>query len=880
MKSKIIFRLMMAVSLVFFLGFQAMSQTDFEEWKKQRQQQMQDFKADREKQLEQLSKKFDDYVKEQDKAFAGYLEERWKQFQVFQGITPPSAPKPDIIPAFEEPERQAPPKPIPSIKTPPLITPKFTPDPILPRVVKAEPDKFPVTIAEIDFYGYPLPFEFDRNIGLKMGSSVDEESIARQFEHLSATNYNTLLDQFFGYRQQMNLNDWGYYMLVRKAADRITGQDINSARILTWFLLIRSGYLTKLAFYENEAYVLLPVINQVYSRNFFVFNNLDYYLMEGDINTLYTYEKDFPEARRLFDLNVYSVLCIGDGLKTNKFSFSNEGVEIAVNISLNSHVIDFYKDYPQSDIKVYFDAMVSNELKTSLIENFAPVVEGKSESEAVSILLRFVQTAFDYKTDQDQFGYEKFFFADELFHYPYSDCEDRSVLFAYLVRSLIGLDVIGLKFPGHIATAVGFNDDVNGDFLMFEGKKYVMADPTYINAPIGLTMPNYVDAEAEIVPLNNKFGNARFEKELWEEVMAGGGNRGDNRSDLIVGKDGNTLITGYFDEKFNFGGISQSANGEPVMFSMLLNESKQPVWFSRSNGSGKAIAYSAGFDDQGNALVAGTFSGEMKIGSKTIQTGSSGDIFVAKFDRKGNPLWLSKAGLDTVNQDNFLSFAARFSVNGLHIGNDLYFDSKDYNAFGIKSGADGEIFITGAFNGNTGMNLKEAGFASEGDFNLLEMLKDENDKLIKQQYEKTIAGLFAAVHLIRSSDISIPGKDVQTLFDKYNPTFKKDFPSIYNTIGSIVFLKNKDGVVTIKTTNSKGLDIDMMRVDNEAKIKIVMLESGDARLDVLSGVRVGKAMWWYNLNYVVMYRKNGNMLFDYDTDNSQQVRNLRTDLLY
>jgi len=141
------------------------------------------------------------------------------------------------------------------------------------------------------------------------------------------------------------------------------------------------------------------------------------------------------------------------------------------------------------------------------------------------------------------------------------------------------------------------------------------------------------------------------------------------------------------------------------------------------------------------------------------------------------------------------------------------------------------------------------------------VLKDENDRLLREDYERTIAGLFAAVNLINSTDISIPGVEV-------------------NTIGSILFIKSKDGIVTLQTDSRKGISIDMMKLDNDAKIKIVMLESGDARLDILSGVRVGKALWWYNLNYIYLYKLDGNMLFDYDTDNSQQVINLRSDILY
>ena len=44
---------------------------------------------------------------------------------------------------------------------------------------------------------------------------------------------------------------------------------------------------------------------------------------------------------------------------------------------------------------------------------------------AANILLSFVQQAFDYKTDQDAYGAEKYMFADELLFYPFADCEGR-----------------------------------------------------------------------------------------------------------------------------------------------------------------------------------------------------------------------------------------------------------------------------------------------------------------------------------------------------------------------------------------------------------------------------------------------------------------------
>jgi hypothetical protein len=117
-----------------------------------------------------------------------------------------------------------------------------------------------------------------------------------------------------------------------------------------------------------------------------------------------------------------------------------------------------------------------------------------SEEEAVDFLLAFVQKAFAYKTDQEQFGHEKSFFVEESLYFPYNDCKEHSVVFAWLVRELLGIKVIGLLYPGHLTTAVALKQ-VRPEFATvdYQGKRYVIADPTYINAPVGMAMPSYAN---------------------------------------------------------------------------------------------------------------------------------------------------------------------------------------------------------------------------------------------------------------------------------------------------------------------------------------------------------------------------------------------------
>jgi hypothetical protein len=165
------------------------------------------------------------------------------------------------------------------------------------------------------------------------------------------------------------------------------------------------------------------------------------------------------------------------------------------------------------------------------------------------------------------------------------------------------------------------------------------------------------------------------------------------------------------------------------------------------------------------------------------------------------------------------------------------------------------------------------------EFNLIESLKSESDKLVAAQYEKSIAGVFSVMNHIKLAGVKISGEDVKKALDKYNPTFKKSYPGIYNNIGKINFMFNNDGIVKLETLDGSSVLFDKLKISSGATLKISAMQSGDAQLDVLSGISVGKMVIWYNLNFVKLYKMNGNLLFDYDSDHTQKTMNLKADIL-
>ncbi|MCF8367739.1 MAG: hypothetical protein K9G76_01760 [Bacteroidales bacterium] len=885
MKTKILLLLISS----FFIGFISYSQT-FEEFKKQQQDGLEAMKKQQEEFIKKMQGEFNEYVKQRDKEFADYLKNQWKEFEAVEGEEPPEKPKPDEIPAYEEvPDRVETWAKVPAIVPTIDINPEKEKQVVVPQIRKSDEQSFDKAKMAFDFFGFKIILDYDQQFKFEPPAAINPGTISGFWEKMSGTNYSGLIAELEMYKTQMNLNDWAYYLLVDEFSKNLYAGSDNGQNLMKWFMLNRSGYKSKLAYANNKVSLLVPSIYTVYSKSYLNIQNQNYYVMR-DLGAMdiFTYEKDYPGAGKLIDFSIKSPLNFDKKIVNKSLGFVYKDKPYSLNISYNQNLIDFYKDYPQVNINIYFDAAVSPETKESLLESLRPVVNTMSETEAVGFLLKFVQTSFNYKTDQQQFAHEKFFFPEEILYYPYSDCEDRSVFFAYLVNELLNLKVVGLEYTGHIATAVNFSAPIEGDYVMYHDEKYTIADATFINAPIGLTMPEYRKKEMKIIELANFRNTGRSYKTFWERAEESGGFRGNNLQDIVFDEEGNAYLTGYFTGEANFGStvLSNSENsGKRNFFIVSYSPQGKLNWAKMARSSDNATGYSIAIDNNNDLYVAGSFNGKLTFenGLAEIQCKEAiNDVFVAKYNVAGRFVWARKSGLDTYPQENYLTYLTKFGKDGTNKGTSFYGEDQNFKNFGLQLGPMNMLYITGAFNNTSGFALAKNELVTNesGTFDLLSSLKEESDKLILENYEQHIAGLFSVLNHVKYSGIKLAGEDAQKALNKYNPVFKKEYPSVYESIGRINFLVNDDGIITLETINGKSMSIDKLRIDNESKIKITSYSTGDAQIDIMSGISVGKLMIWFDLNYVKLFKKSGDLLFDYDSDHTQKVLNLKQDLLY
>ena len=535
---------------LYLISFHAFSQDDeYQKYLESLKKEQSEFMQSANNQTQELSKEYDEFVTKANAEFAEFLAKEWALFEEFKtqelSMTLPKidklpeAPKSDVTDVQSANVQYKDNSELPQVSDIDNVNigdaVNYTPrqdNYVVRKVVTntgvkeiSNPSDFvSYTKANvissqnvsINFYGKKLDFNVDDKLRMK-NKGVKETEVADYFKEISKMSKETsdLWKQIDAYVNTMGLNEWGYFCILRSLSESMFS-DIDNCVLFNFYMLRNEGgFKVKIARgKDSNKLTLLAVIDnskEVYSYSFFRFKetentSLKYYSIYGgggSKESIYTYNNDEQNAGlKQIGLDFHNTLNMGqcDVKRELNIAKINDKLELPY----NSAHIAYLNDVPMTVFPIYFASPLSIEAQRVFNEKLNAIKQEYTSVQFIDIILNFVQTAFDYKTDDQQFGYEKYFYPEEVIAYPYSDCEDRSALFAWLVTTYTDAKVIGLQYEGHLATAVCFGDDVNirGDMFSYAGKKYYVCDPTYINATIGMTMPQFKDKMPKIVKMS------------------------------------------------------------------------------------------------------------------------------------------------------------------------------------------------------------------------------------------------------------------------------------------------------------------------------------------------------------------------------------------
>lgn len=452
---------------------------------------------------QQAKKDYEDFRRKANEEYAEWMRQAWEWHDKVEPVLcPKEETKPPVI--YQEQEEQKDSKPIPYDDVLTIPEPNPQPNPIAP--IREDDGEYQKVVFQ--FYGTEGMVRAPKNGRFKIHGK-DEAAYAKAWEELSSEQYDNLIRDCLVLRMKHQLCDWAYLRMLGQMSEAVCGKGTNEATMLQAFVLCQSGYKIRLGFTKaNDLRLLFKSEHLIYDlEGFRMKDGLFYILQPVNEGGLSICDISYPEEKPL-SLWITQEQLVTEQLSEERLLIPEDSM-IAIHVKTNKNLVQFYNDYPTSMIgdnpvsrwAMYARAPLSAHAREALYPQLYDILKNADIVNAANWLLYWVQTAFVYEYDDKVWGKDRAFFAEETLFYPYCDCEDRSVLYARLVHDLLGLKVILVYYPGHLATAVLFNIPINGDYIDIDGLRYTVCDPTYIGAPIGVSMPDMDNASAKVVML-------------------------------------------------------------------------------------------------------------------------------------------------------------------------------------------------------------------------------------------------------------------------------------------------------------------------------------------------------------------------------------------
>ncbi|MCK9480975.1 MAG: SBBP repeat-containing protein [Bacteroidia bacterium] len=114
-------------------------------------------------------------------------------------------------------------------------------------------------------------------------------------------------------------------------------------------------------------------------------------------------------------------------------------------------------------------------------------------------------------------------------------------------------------------------------------------------------------------------------KTSWASQSTGGNNN--VSTGLVVDKDGNTYITGYFSDTVHFGSYELVCKGMSDVFVAKVDKDGNYLWAISAGGSRQDIPNDIAVDDTGNLYIIGSYALIANFGTESLISSNFSNIF-------------------------------------------------------------------------------------------------------------------------------------------------------------------------------------------------------------------------------------------------------------
>ena len=247
-----------------------------------------------------IQQKHQGFREKNDSVFTQFLKDSWTSFDVLYKGKPAES-KPIVQPKIEYPikEFSFPSEEISLDSTKYSSISKSTKTE--QQVEKKEnPTRFEsggTATLNVDFYGNESKLAYPS--GIPQMEQISAESISAYFYKTSnSPSIFKLVSELQSLKEKLRLNDWGYYQLVESCSKQLESNP-SAKTLLTWVILIKSGFNAKTGFSGNTVFLLLPFSEEVFNNYFIDINGRPYYIPSEDANAekirqMTVHKADYP----------------------------------------------------------------------------------------------------------------------------------------------------------------------------------------------------------------------------------------------------------------------------------------------------------------------------------------------------------------------------------------------------------------------------------------------------------------------------------------------------------------------------------------------------------------------------------------------------------
>ncbi|XXX75833.1 hypothetical protein WMF30_50105 [Sorangium sp. So ce134] len=259
---------------------------------------------------------------------------------------------------------------------------------------------------------------------------------------------------------------------------------------------------------------------------------------------------------------------------------------------------------------------------------------------------------------------------------------------------------------------------------------------------------------------------------------------------------GNVIIAGRMDDDVDFGGgtVTKSSSTGSSLFVAKFDSSGNHVW-SQSFGDGLfARGHAVAVDSSDNVIVAGTFYGDLAIGSDSTSTsGTSG--FLAKFSSSGTPVFarffepsstsliVDSGGVAVDLADDSIviagsfassvdfgngvltsntggteydAFVAKFDSSGTALWSNAY-GSGDTTSYDVAVDSSGDIVVSGVFDGTVDFGSNTSTLTHSGSYGIFVAKLDGNGTDVWSKGFSDVSSFYHGLTVNSSDDVLLTG---------------------------------------------------------------------------------------------------------------------------